>query len=181
MLIGMDQRGDMRASDVDRQSVADQLRKALDEGRLDLHEYDERLQRAYAAKTYADLGSLLTDLPGTVTPERSRLAAPHPPPAAPASAAPADGPAPTRGWLAATWGSYLRVVTITTAIWLVTSIASGDLRYFWPIWVAGPWGAILLVSTVSGLLGGAQRHWPGPAGHGHPGRYPARGRTQRGC
>ena len=56
-------RDEMRAADADRQAVADKLRAALDEGRLDLHEYDERLQRAYAAKTYGDLDGLLTDLP----------------------------------------------------------------------------------------------------------------------
>ena len=52
MLDGM-ARDEMRAADADRQAVADNLKSALDEGRLDLHEYDERLQRAYAAKTYA--------------------------------------------------------------------------------------------------------------------------------
>jgi Domain of unknown function (DUF1707) len=180
----MDQRGDMRASDADRQGVADQLRRALDEGRLDLHEYDERLQRAYAAKTYADLGSLLADLPGTVSPDRARVAAAPPPPAAPASGRSSGASAGAgRGWLAAAWGSYLKVVAVTTAIWLVTSVASGDLGYFWPIWVAGPWGAVLLVSTIGGLFGGASRHWQPVQGqwHGHHGGYAARGRARRGC
>ena len=63
-------RDEMRAGDADRQAVADKLKAALDEGRLDLHEYDERLQRAYAAKTYGELDSLLTDLPGTVPAQR---------------------------------------------------------------------------------------------------------------
>ena len=45
-------RDEMRAGDGDRQAVADKLKAALDEGRLDLHEYDERLQQTYAAKTY---------------------------------------------------------------------------------------------------------------------------------
>ena len=53
----------MRAADADRERVAERLRAALEEGRLDLHEYDERLQGAYAAKTYGDLDALLTDLP----------------------------------------------------------------------------------------------------------------------
>ena len=52
-------RDEMRAADSDRQAVADKLKKALDEGRLDLAEYDERLQRAYAAKTYGG-----SELPG---------------------------------------------------------------------------------------------------------------------
>src|ERR687890_2400976 len=53
----------MRAADADRQKIADQLKAALDEGRLSLHEYDERVAQAYAARTYADLLGLVTDLP----------------------------------------------------------------------------------------------------------------------
>ena len=48
MLDGMG-RDEMRAGDADRQAVADRLKTALDEGRLDLNEYDERLQKTYAA------------------------------------------------------------------------------------------------------------------------------------
>ncbi|MFD0817862.1 DUF1707 domain-containing protein, partial [Micromonospora zhanjiangensis] len=70
------ERGEMRAGDADREKVAEQLRTALGEGRLDLPEYDERLQRAYAARTYADLDGLLDDLPGTVPPAQARLARP---------------------------------------------------------------------------------------------------------
>ena len=33
----------LRAADADRQKVADQLKAALDEGRLSLHEYDDRV------------------------------------------------------------------------------------------------------------------------------------------
>ena len=85
MLAGMERRGDMRAGDADREAVAERLRAALSEGRLDLHEYDERLQRAYAAKTYADLDGLLDDLPGTVP--AARPGSPRRPaaPAAPAA------------------------------------------------------------------------------------------------
>jgi transglutaminase-like putative cysteine protease len=53
----------MRAADTDRQKVADQLKTALDEGRLTLHEYDERVGLAYASKTYQELLMLLTGLP----------------------------------------------------------------------------------------------------------------------
>ncbi|MCM0673767.1 DUF1707 domain-containing protein, partial [Micromonospora phytophila] len=73
----MDGRDGMRAADADRQAVADRLRVAVDEGRLDLHEYDERLQRAYAARTYAELDLLLADLPAPAVPESSRLAVPE--------------------------------------------------------------------------------------------------------
>ena len=55
--------GDLRAGDADRERVAERLRLALDEGRLNLHEYDERLRDAYGAKTYSELDALLADLP----------------------------------------------------------------------------------------------------------------------
>lgn len=44
-------RDEMRVSDADREQVADQLRLAHGEGRLDLTEFDERVRRAWAAVT----------------------------------------------------------------------------------------------------------------------------------
>jgi hypothetical protein len=134
----------MRAGDSDRQAVAEQLRAALDEGRLDLHEYDERLQRAYGAKTYGELRELLTDLPTA-----------RPAPVAPM--APVDHV--TRRWLLHLWSGYLPTVAICTVIWLVASMGSGDVRYFWPIWVAGPWGLLLIWQTVSGLTADEPQKW----------------------
>ncbi len=52
-----------RASDADRERVADRLRRALDEGRLTVTEFDERTRAAYAARTYGELDELTTDLP----------------------------------------------------------------------------------------------------------------------
>jgi hypothetical protein len=54
----------MRASDADRERVAEVLRTAAAEGRLELHELDERLATVYAARTYADLEPVTHDLPG---------------------------------------------------------------------------------------------------------------------
>lgn len=53
----------LRISDDDRHRVAEILRQAAGEGRLDLTELDERLEQAYAAKTYADLVPITVDLP----------------------------------------------------------------------------------------------------------------------
>ncbi|GAA4679774.1 DUF1707 SHOCT-like domain-containing protein [Nocardioides nanhaiensis] len=53
----------MRISDADRHKVAEVLREAAGEGRLDLEELDERLEATYAAKVYGDLVPLLVDLP----------------------------------------------------------------------------------------------------------------------
>ena len=54
----------MRVSDSDREQAADVLREAAGQGRISLDELDERLESAYAAKTYADLTAVTRDLPG---------------------------------------------------------------------------------------------------------------------
>lgn len=53
----------LRISDEDRHKVAELLRDAAGEGRLDLAELDERLEATYAAKVYADLVPITADLP----------------------------------------------------------------------------------------------------------------------
>lgn len=53
----------MRVSDQERHAVAEVLRQAAGEGRIDLDELDERLASAYGAKTYAELVPLTADLP----------------------------------------------------------------------------------------------------------------------
>jgi hypothetical protein len=53
----------MRASDADRDRVADALRDAYAEGRLDVEEHNERIDLAYKAKTLGELTPLLSDLP----------------------------------------------------------------------------------------------------------------------
>ncbi|WP_187361581.1 DUF1707 SHOCT-like domain-containing protein [Phytoactinopolyspora mesophila] len=52
----------VRASDGDREDVAEQLRSAVADGRLDLSELDERLAATYAAKTHAELEVVTADL-----------------------------------------------------------------------------------------------------------------------
>jgi uncharacterized protein DUF1707 len=54
----------LRISDADRHKVAEVLRDAAGEGRLELDELDERLEATYAAKVYADLVPIVVDLPG---------------------------------------------------------------------------------------------------------------------
>jgi hypothetical protein len=54
---------DLRISDDDRHKVAEVLRQAAGEGRIDLDELDERLEAAYHAKTYGDLVPITADLP----------------------------------------------------------------------------------------------------------------------
>jgi Domain of unknown function (DUF1707) len=54
----------MRASDADREAVTARLRDHYAEGRLTQDELDERVSSALGAKTFGDLRSLTTDLPG---------------------------------------------------------------------------------------------------------------------
>jgi hypothetical protein len=56
-------RSQLRASDQDREHVAERLREAAVEGRLTSDELDERLGRAFAARTYGELDDLIGDLP----------------------------------------------------------------------------------------------------------------------
>ena len=65
----------LRISDDDRHRVAEVLREAAGEGRLDLDELDQRLEAAYAAKVYADLVPILADLPGSHLPAVSGFGA----------------------------------------------------------------------------------------------------------
>ncbi|WP_162606435.1 DUF1707 SHOCT-like domain-containing protein [Jiangella asiatica] len=60
-----DQRS-LRASDADRERVADVLRQAASDGRLSLTELEERIDALYAAKTYADFEPVVRDLPGDI-------------------------------------------------------------------------------------------------------------------
>ncbi|MEU6660963.1 DUF1707 domain-containing protein [Streptomyces sp. NPDC046821] len=55
---------ELRASDADRERVAEVLRDAVAEGRLDMEEFDERLEATYKARTYGELEPITRDLPG---------------------------------------------------------------------------------------------------------------------
>ncbi|WTK18067.1 DUF1707 domain-containing protein [Streptomyces sp. NBC_01525] len=75
---------DLRASDADRDRIAEILREALAEGRLDAEEHAERIDVVYRAKTLGELEPMVRDLPapghaGHTAPQR---------PAAEAHAAP---------------------------------------------------------------------------------------------
>jgi hypothetical protein len=73
----MGERSKLRASDADREHVADRLRTAVTEGRITHDEFEERLHQALSALTYGQLDPLLADLPVAAGP----LATPAYPPA----------------------------------------------------------------------------------------------------
>jgi hypothetical protein len=144
----------MRAADTDRDAVAHRLGEHMTAGRLTVAEYEDRVARAYDAKTYGELAELTSDLPSSRPATR-----PAPQPAATGPC----GPSPWGGaWSAgpsrrAVWGSWLSTALIVTTIWLITCLSAGAFLYFWPIWVIGPWGAVLLAQTLSGGGGRSRR------------------------
>ena len=137
----------LRAADADRAAVATQLGEQMSAGRLTVAEYDERLARAYAARTYGELEALTADLP------RPAAQPPAPAPTGHGAHGAVHG-ATACGWSGgpsreAAWRNWVVVAVIVLGVWTATSIGSGDLEYFWPIWVIGPWGAVLLAQTLT--------------------------------
>jgi hypothetical protein len=65
---------ELRASDADRDRIADILREAMAEGRLDAEEHSERIDAVYRAKTVGELEPLVRDLPA---PSRRPDSAPY--------------------------------------------------------------------------------------------------------
>jgi hypothetical protein len=53
----------VRASDAEREATVTRLQTAVGEGRIDLDEFGQRADAAYAAATSAELDALLADLP----------------------------------------------------------------------------------------------------------------------
>jgi hypothetical protein len=142
----MDDRLHMRASDADREEVVGRLRTALDEGRLKMPEYVERMGLAYEALTYGDLAPLHADLPAATLAQRPAAPAPAP------RAAPGTGPQPAASrmpvGLKVLWTIWLSAVSINVVVWVLVSATTGHAAYPWPLWVAGPAGAALFGVTV---------------------------------
>lgn len=72
----MTRRATLRASDADREQVAERLRHAAAEGRLLTEELEDRLGAALSAKTYAELDAIVADLPTGEVGHRSRSGTP---------------------------------------------------------------------------------------------------------
>jgi Domain of unknown function (DUF1707) len=130
----------LRASDADRDRVAELLRRHVADGRLTMEEFHTRLDACLAAKTYGELDALVADLP---SPSRYDDL---PVPASSMTAASSKLPAQLGfdAWRAAV-GSY---ITANLVCWVIWVVSGGG--YPWPLWVTGPWGAVLLGRAISG-------------------------------
>ncbi|MET9215181.1 MULTISPECIES: DUF1707 SHOCT-like domain-containing protein [unclassified Nocardia] len=135
-----------RASDAERNAIVAQLSTHLADGRLDLTEYDQRVAKVYATATRDELAVVLSDLPQLTTQQ-------------------ASAPAEKKGARIPVWqrieaGSWLGVSLIVVVIWGLISLSAGELTYFWPMWVIGPWGAVLVFRVLTGweATPGTQTH-----------------------
>jgi Domain of unknown function (DUF1707) len=129
----------VRVSDGERERVAAELREHFAQGRLDTDELEERLARAYGARTVQELEALRTDLPplpATHPPRRTELA---------------ERRSALARELIQQTGASLVPFLVCTAIWLGT----GTNGSFWPAW-------ILVVTVIPLLRQGWRLYGPAP-------------------
>jgi hypothetical protein len=107
----------MRASDLDREQVAERLRKAAAEGRLLAEEFEQRLAHALRARTYGELDPLVADLPGGQARVARRRSMP---------------PAPVL-----VLGAFAAVVAV--AVLAVTLMVFAGLFAAWGVWLVVAW------------------------------------------
>jgi hypothetical protein len=117
--IDMANRSSLRASDADREHVAERLRQAAGEGRLLAEELEHRLGSAFRARTYGELDEVVADLPGARV---ARQGARSPIPLA--------RPALVLGF------ALLAVAIIAVAVLVVTGILAA-----WGLWMLVAWWA----------------------------------------
>jgi hypothetical protein len=136
----------LRISDAERHKVAEVLREAAGEGRIDFDELDQRLEQTYAARTYADLVPITLDLPvkGSVNLPAQPAAAPGP------SSVVVPGPAEEKH-LAILGGLERKGVWVVPEHMVVTCFMGGadlDLR-------RAQFAAREVVLTINAVMGGA--------------------------
>ncbi|MBN6053810.1 DUF1707 domain-containing protein, partial [Nonomuraea sp. RK-328] len=133
----MDERREVRASDGDREAAAERLRVAVQEGCLDMGEFDERVGLAYQSVTRGDLAALLADLPDPAASASAPL---------PGSAGP-PGRAPLPGLLKVAWAIWSVALVVSVASWVVEAVSDPCPVDFSPGGLVGP-GIVLLIVTV---------------------------------
>ncbi len=105
------------AGSADRERAVGVLRAAFTEGRLNQDELDDRVARAYAARTYCDLWALIADLPAGPLPYPGGLPYQQAAPAVP------PGAEPDTSWHSAA-ALVITALVIFTLAALVTALAT---------------------------------------------------------
>ncbi len=129
--------GRLRLSDAERESIVQTLGEHFAEGRLTAEEYDERTDRAYAARTRGEVADLFADLPHGPSRPWDAAAAPsgRPTPGAGRSFAPGCGGRRGPGGLLFV---VLVALVVATAVTHLPVILFG-LAALWIL--AGPWSS----------------------------------------
>ncbi len=126
----MTRRATLRASDADRELIAERLRQAATEGRLLAEEFEERLGAALSARTYGELDAVVADLPA---------------PRAAVSRPPRRGVGPVRPVVAVLVALTIATMVIGIVVSAVTGHGHPDHGAFgggsliWLVWVALAW------------------------------------------
>ena len=76
---GAGDRSHLRASHADREQVIDVVKAAFVQGRLAKDEFDQRIGRVFASRTYADLACLTADIPARLIQAQASQELAHPP------------------------------------------------------------------------------------------------------
>ena len=139
----------IRASDEDRSRTAAALGEHYAAGRLTLEEFQERLDKVYAATTLGELDRLMADLPGTDLSRLPERRAPRP------VQVPASGSVLVRR---AVWRFWCAIGVVAFAIWLLSGASSG----LWFLWVA----VLLALLMLRRWIAGDPRHGRRPVNRG---------------
>jgi Domain of unknown function (DUF1707) len=130
----------IRASDADRDRIVTALRENLADGRLTTEEFDERLDKALAAKTLGELEDLMADLPSTDISQRADPSldrAEGNPPSRRDRSCPARRPA---------WGVLFTLGVLVLVIWLISG-AHASLSF---LWVVAALAVLMIARRVTG-------------------------------
>jgi hypothetical protein len=135
---------EMRASDADRDRVAAALREHCAQGRIDVDELNDRLDGVYSARTLGDLQKVTDDLP-----EEDLYELPVPAWRQSTPARRIGGGGLSLPAIPGSWAAYTTVNLLCIVIWLIAAVPTGAW-YPWWLWIAGPWGAVMLAGQVFG-------------------------------
>ncbi len=133
-------RSTLKASDADRERIAERLRNATAEGRLLAEELEERLTTAFRARTYGELDAVVADLPGDSVARRRGS---------------------TPGWVLPAIGLAVAVPIAIAVIAAVVFIVTGMLA-MWGLWLFVAW--FVLRSRGGKYHHSPHRRYPPPRG-----------------
>lgn len=114
----------IRLSDAERERVVTQLRDAHGEGRLNLDDFQHRLDAAYAAQTHGEIVPLTVDLPRK-RPPKSR-----------------------RQRLRRELREFAGVNAVLWGIWAERVVTGGSVHDLWPLVVTIPWAAWIVARNA---------------------------------